>query len=230
VLTIEPEKHDLQSPMGDRREMAQLLAADRLVISQKAKLIELTNQYDIRDAEGGELGYVQEEGQSKLKKVLRFATNVDQFLTHRLAVYDADGTKVLQMTRPRKVFKSRLQVEDGSGRPIGEIVQENVFGKIRFNLVDTNGASLGEIQAENWRAWDFAIVDATGSEVGRIDKKFVGVLKAAFTAADNYIVDIAPSLGGDLRLLTIAAATAVDTALKQDPRGLDASDITDFLG
>ncbi len=210
--------------------MAKLLAADRLVISQKAKLIELTNQYDIRDAEGGELGYVQEEGQSKLKKVLRFATNVDQFLTHRLAVYDADGTKVLQMTRPRKVFKSRLQVEDGSGRPIGEIVQENVFGKIRFNLVDTNGASLGEIQAENWRAWDFAIVDATGSEVGRIDKKFVGVLKAAFTAADNYIVDIAPSLGGDLRLLTIAAATAVDTALKQDPRGLDASDITDFLG
>jgi uncharacterized protein YxjI len=230
VLTIEPEKHDLQSPMGDGRDMAQLLGADRLVISQKAKLIELTNQYDIRDAEGGELGYVQEEGQSKLKKVLRFATNVDQFLTHRLAVYDADGTKVLQMTRPRKVFKSRLQVEDGSGRPIGEIVQENVFGKIRFNLVDTNGASLGEIQAENWRAWDFAIVDATGSEVGRIDKKFVGVLKAAFTAADNYIVDIAPSLGGDLRLLTIAAATAVDTALKQDPRGLDASDITDFLG
>jgi uncharacterized protein YxjI len=230
VLNDGTEKHDPYSRIGDGRDMAQLLAADRLVISQKAKLIELTNQYDIRDADGGELGYVQEEGQSKLKKVLRFASNVDQFLTHRLAVYDADGTKVLQMTRPRKVFKSRLQVEDGTGRPVGEIVQENVFGKIRFNLVDTNGASLGEIRAENWRAWDFAIVDATGSEVGRIDKKFVGVLKAAFTAADNYIVDIAPSLSGDLRLLTIAAATAVDTALKQDPRGLDSADITDFLG
>jgi uncharacterized protein YxjI len=210
--------------------MAQLLTADRLVISQKAKLIELTNQYSIRDAEGGDLGYVEEVGQSKLRKAFRLVTKVDQFMTHRLSVFDADGTKVLQLTRPAKVFKSRLQVEDGAGRSVGEIVQENVFGKIRFNLVNTTGESLGEIRAENWRAWDFAIVDAAGNEVGRIDKKFVGVLKAAFTAADNYIVDIDPALSGDLRLLAIAAAAAVDTALKQDPRGFDVSDVTDFLG
>jgi uncharacterized protein YxjI len=210
--------------------MTQLLAADRLVISQKAKLVELTNQYVIRDPEGGELGYVEEEGQSKVRKAFRFMTNVDQFLTHRLSVYQTDGTKVLQLTRPAKVFKSRLLVEEGSGRSVGEIAQENVFGKIRFNLLDVNGDSLGEIRAENWRAWDFAIVDSAGKEVGRIDKKFVGVLKAVFTDADNYIVDIDPSLTGDLRLLAIAAAAAVDTALKQDPRGFDVSDVTDFLG
>jgi uncharacterized protein YxjI len=205
--------------------MAGLLTADRLVISQKAKLIELTNQYVIHDGEGGELGYVQEEGQSKARKVLRFVTDVDQFLTHRLAIYEVDGTKILQMTRPAKLLKSRLRVQDGAGRPVGEIVQENVFGKIRFNLVSSGGASVGEIKAENWRAWDFAIVDATGTEVARIDKKFVGVLKAVFTAADNYIVDLQTSLRGDLRLLAIAAATAVDTALKQDPRGFDITDV-----
>jgi uncharacterized protein YxjI len=205
--------------------MGRLLAADRLVISQKAKLIELTNQYVIRDAEGGELGCVQEEGQSKARKVLRFVTDVDQFLTHRLSIYETDGTKLLQMTRPAKLFKSHLRVEDGTGRPVGEIVQENVFGKIRFNLVDPGGQSVGEIKAENWRAWDFAIVDAMGAEVARIDKKFVGVLKAAFTAADNYVVDLQPSLTGDLRLLTIAAATAIDTALKQDPRAFDITDV-----
>jgi uncharacterized protein YxjI len=205
--------------------MAGLLTTDRLVISQKAKLIELTNQYVIRDGEGGELGYVQEEGQSKARKVLRFVTDVDQFLTHRLAIYEVDGTKILQMTRPAKLLKSRLQVQDGAGRPVGEIVQENVFGKIRFDLVSSGGASVGEIKAENWRAWDFAIVDATGTEVARIDKKFVGVFKAVFTAADNYIVDLQTSLRGDLRLLAIAAATAVDTALKQDPRGFDITDV-----
>lgn len=204
--------------------MAGLLSADRLVISQKAKLIELTNQYMIRDGEGGELGYVQEEGQSKARKVLRFVTDVDQFLSHRLAIYEVDGTKILQMTRPAKLLKSRLQVQDGGGRPVGEIVQENVFGKIRFNLVSPGGESVGEIKAENWRAWDFAIVNAAGAEVARIDKKFVGVLKAVFTAADNYIVDLQPSLSGDLRLLAVAGATAVDTALKQDPRGFDITD------
>ena len=51
--------------------MTSLLTADRLIVSQKAKLIELTNQYVIRDPDGGELGYVQQEGQSKLRKVAR---------------------------------------------------------------------------------------------------------------------------------------------------------------
>jgi uncharacterized protein YxjI len=211
-------------------EMASLLDTNRLVISQKAKLIEVVNQYEIRDAEGNQIGFIQQEGQSKLRKVLRFATSVDQFLTHRLAIYAADGTKVLQLTRPRKVFKSRLRVDDGTGRPVGEIVQANVFGKIRFDLQGAQGENLGRIHAENWRAWDFAIVDAMGTEVGRIDKKFVGVLKAVFTPADNYVVDINPSLTGDLRLLVLGAAAAVDTALKQDARGLDVTDVGDVLG
>lgn len=158
--------------------MAELLTADRLVVNQKPKLIELVNQYAIRDADGNDLGYIQQEGQGKLRKSFRFLSDVDQFLTHRLAVYDSAGTKVLQLTRPAKVFKSRLQVEDGAGRRVGEIVQQNVFGKILFNLEGVQGETLGQIKAENWRAWDFAIVDQTGREVGRIDKKFVGVVKA----------------------------------------------------
>jgi uncharacterized protein YxjI len=202
-----------------------LLTADKLVVSQKAKVIEIKNQYVIRDAEGNEVGFIEQEGQSKLRKALRFVSDVDQFLTHRLAVYDSGRTKVLELTRPRKFFKSRLHVEDGNGRGVGEIVQKNVFGKIRFDLVGAQGQVMGQIKAENWRAWDFSIVDATGHEVGRIDKKFVGVLKAVFTPADNYVVDIDPALRGDLRLLTIGAAAAVDTALKQDARGFSATDL-----
>lgn len=81
---------------------------------------------------------------------------------------------------------------------------------------------------ENWRAWDFSIVDRNETEIGRIDKKFVGVAKAVFTNADNYVVSLDPQLAGDLRLLVVAAAAAVDTALKQDPRGFDITDIVDF--
>jgi uncharacterized protein YxjI len=208
--------------------MTDLLTAERLVVSQKPKLIEMVNQYTISDAEGNELGRVEQEGQSKVKKALRFLSDVDQFLTHRLGVFDAGGNRVLQLTRPRKLLKSKLQVEDGTGRPVGNIVQNNVFGKIRFDLIGPEGNVLGQIKAENWRAWDFSIVDATDTEVGRIDKKFVGVLKAVFTPADNYVVDISPSLSGNLRLLAIGAALAVDTALKQDSRGFSVTDAIDI--
>ena len=210
--------------------MTALLTTDTLVINQRAKLIELTNQYDIHDADGVELGAIHEQAQSTLRKVVRFTTSVDQFLTHRLAVYDAVEGRVLQVARPAKFVKSRLVVEHGDGRRVGTILQENVFGKIRFALAGEDGRALGQIRAENWRAWDFSIVDRDGTEVARIDKRFVGVLQAAFTTADNYIVHLDPALGGPLRLLAIAAAAAVDTALKQDPRGLDITDIADVTG
>jgi uncharacterized protein YxjI len=209
--------------------MTALLEANTLVVSQKAKLIELTNQYEIHGSDGAELGYVQQEGQSRLRKVARFVSSVDQFLTHRLSIYDSAHTKVLELIRPAKLLKSRINVKDGHGREVGDIVQQNVFGKIRFDLVGAHGENLGQIRAENWRAWDFSIVDRDETEVGRIDKKFVGVMKAVFTAADNYVVDLNAQLEGDLRLLVIAAAAAVDTALKQDARGIDVTDIADFI-
>jgi uncharacterized protein YxjI len=208
--------------------MASLLDAPQLIVNQKAKLVELTNQYLIRDPEGNEIGHVQQEGQSKLKKVMRFTGDLDQFFTHTLSVYDAEGARVLELTRPRKLVKSRLLVKTGDGRTVGQIVQDNVFGKIRFNFVGVNDEVLGRIKAENWRAWDFSIVDATDHEVGRIDKKFVGVLKATFTTGDNYIVDISDEAQGDLRLMALAASVAVDTALKQDARGFSVTDVIDI--
>lgn len=202
--------------------MSDLLSHNKLIVNQKAKLIELTNQYHIRDDQGVDIGWVQQEQQSKLRKVLRFLTSIDQYLTHHLGIYDAAGHKVINLTRPRKIFKSRVIIDQPDGRNVGQIVQKNVFGKIRFDMVGAQGETLGQIRAENWRAWNFAIVDESEREVGRITKKFVGVLKAVFTPADNYIVDIDPSLAGDKRLMVMAAALSVDTALKQDSRGLDA--------
>jgi uncharacterized protein YxjI len=195
--------------------MSKLLEMNRLFVNQKGKLIELTNEFHIRDEDGNDIGFVREEGQSKAKKVLRFVSKVDQFLTHKYGVYDADGTKILDMVRPAKLMKSRVEIYDGGGRKVGDIVQKNVFGKIRFDL-DGSAGNLGQIRAENWRAWNFAIVDAQEKEVARITKKFVGVAKAVFTTADNYIVEIQPEVTGDMRMMVLAAAVGVDTALKQD--------------
>ena len=78
------------------------------------------------------------------------------------------------------------------------------------------GAQLGQINAENWRAWDFAIEDATGQEVGRITKKWAGLLKEGFTTADNYVLEITGQVSDDLRLMMLGSAAGVDLALKQD--------------
>ncbi|UOX99862.1 phospholipid scramblase-related protein [Blastococcus sp. PRF04-17] len=190
-----------------------------LIVSQKTKLVELTNEYAVMDGEGRQIGAVVQVGQSSLKKAVRLLSNLDQFLTHRLEVRDARGP-VLVLTRPAKVMKSRVVVERPDGAPIGEIVQANVFGRIRFDLV-ANGQLVGAIQAENWRAWDFAITDAAGVEVARITKTWEGLARTLFTTADRYVVLVHYRLPEPLGSLVIASALTVDTALKQDDRGLN---------
>ncbi|QTE02201.1 phospholipid scramblase-related protein [Streptomyces cyanogenus] len=189
-----------------------------LVVNQKAKLIELTNEYKVMDQNGREIGSVTQVGQGVLRKILRFVSSLDQFLTHKLEIRDAYGQPQLLLTRPAKIFKSRVVVTRPDGTPVGEIVQKNMIGKINFAMT-ANGQQVGAIKAENWRAWNFAIVDHADNEVARITKTWEGLAKTLFTTADNYVLQIHYQLPEPLLSLVVATALTVDTALKQDARG-----------
>lgn len=189
-----------------------------LVVNQKAKLIEVNNEYAIFDQHGRQLGAVRQVGQSMAKKAIRVLTSYDQFMTHKLQVVDGHGNVLMALTRPAKVLKSRVIVQDHMGNETGQIVQQNAIGKIRFSL-EAGGHTWGSINAENWRAWNFNILDHAGNEIARITKTWEGLAKTMFTTADNYVVQIHRPLEDPLRTLVVAAALGVDTALKQDARG-----------
>ena len=195
-----------------------------LVVNQKVKLIELNNQYSVFDSSGQQIASVNQVGQSTAKKLLRLVSSLDQYLTHKLEISDMKGQVVLRLTRPAKVFKSTVIVSDGADREVGRIVQENMIGKINFSL-QVGQQQIGAIKGENWRAWDFRFEDASGTEVARITKKFEGftrfkIAKTLFTTADNYVLNIHRPLEQPLISLVVAAALSIDTALKQDARGL----------
>ena len=190
-----------------------------LVVNQRPKVIEVTNEYAVYDRNGRQLGSVRQVGQTKAKKVMRVLTSLDQFMTHRLVVEDQEGRPVLELERPAKLFKSTLLVKDPAGGEIGRIVQDNMMGRIRFSL-QSGGHTYGTVNAENWRAWNFSIRDHADAEIARITKTWEGLAKTMFTTADNYVVQIHGPLEDPLRSLVVAAALGVDTALKQDSRGL----------
>jgi uncharacterized protein YxjI len=190
-----------------------------LVVNQKAKIIEINNEYAIYDQHGTQLGAIRQVGQSAAKKAMRLLGSVDQFFTHKLQVVDTQGTVLLALTRPAKVMKSRIIVQDARGADVGEIVQQNMIGKIRFGL-EANGHTYGSVKGENWRAWNFSVQDHEGTEVARITKTWEGLGKTLFTTADNFVVQIHRPLEEPLRSLVVASALAIDTALKQDNRGL----------
>ncbi|MGW7008489.1 phospholipid scramblase-related protein [Streptomyces sp. NPDC054933] len=185
-----------------------------LVVNQKAKLIEMVDEYSVFDQAGHQIGSVAEIGQSAAKKAVRALTKYGQFMTHRLEVRDAHGQPVLYLTRPAKFIKSKMIVQRPDGAQIGEIVQQNAIGKINFAFM-VGDQQIGAIKAENFRAWNFAIVDHTGAEVARITKTWQGLTKAMFTSADNYVLQIHQPLADPLLSMVVGSALTVDTALKQ---------------
>ena len=131
---------------------------------------------------------------------------------------DTAGYPQLVLTRPAKLIKSTVIVTRPDGQEIGRIAQQNAIGKIRFDFETPYGV-IGSIRAENWRAWNFAILEQGGAEVARITKTWEGLAKTMFTTADNYVVQIHRSLAEPLLSMVVASALSVDTALKQDSRG-----------
>lgn len=196
-----------------------ILTEPILVVNQKAKLIELSNQYTVFDQHGTAIAVVNQVGQSTARKVVRLISSLDQFLKTRLDITDSDGRVILRLTRPGKIVKSTVIVSDGDDVELGRIVQQNAIGKINFAL-EAGGERLGSIKAENWRAWNFSITDTADREIARVTKTWEGLAKTMFTTADNYVLQISERPPEPLNSLVVASALSIDTALKQDNRGL----------
>lgn len=187
-----------------------------LVVSQKAKLIEVHNEYAIHDGRGIQIGAVREVGLNTAKKLLRAFTRLDTLLEHTYQIVDMTGAPVLVLSHPSEPFRAGILVEDGSGQEVGRIIQENMVGRIRFRLKAYGRGVVGSLNAENWRAWNFNIQDEHGTEVARITKTWEGLAKAVLTTADNYVVKIAPGVEQPFRTLVVASAVCIDSALKQE--------------
>jgi hypothetical protein len=188
-----------------------------LVVSQKRKPTQLSDEYAVLDGAGRQIGAVVRVGRSRVTKAMRRLPDVEPFLTHRFEVRDTRGP-VLVLTRPARLVRSRVVVQRPDGALIGEVAQVRVLGGTRFDLV-ADGRRVGAIRAESRRAGDFAITDAAGTEVARITKKWEGLARTLFTTADHCVVLVHVRLVEPLASLVLAAALTVDTVLKQDDGG-----------
>ncbi|QIZ35600.1 phospholipid scramblase-related protein [Saccharopolyspora sp. ASAGF58] len=188
-----------------------------LVINQKAKLIEVANEYAVYDQHGRQLGSVMQVGQSGAQKALRMLTKLDSLMTVTLEIRDITGRPVLVLTRPATMWKGTVHVQRPDQSPVGDIKLTNVWGKARFDF-EVNGQRIGGLHAENLRAWDIKVLDHADAEIGRITKTWQGLAKAAFTTADNYVLQIHRPLADPLLSMVVASALTVDTILSQNQR------------
>ncbi len=185
--------------------------ANELFVVQRRELAELfgfetRNKYSIELGDT-QLAFAAEQGKGGLAFLAR------QFFGHwrrfEVAFFDSLRSPLMRATQPFRWFFQRLEVALESGRPLGALQQR--FGLLhkRFDVLDPSGRVSMQVASPFWRPWTFSF-QRDGREVARIEKKWSGLLREAFTDSDRFRIAFIEPLGLDDRLLLLAAAIFVD--------------------
>ena len=197
-----------------------LLDGQAIGVRQRRKFFEMRNQYDLIDESGTTVGVIEQVGQSPFTFLARLFSDLDLMLPVTLAVKDASGTTVLQLHKAW--FRLQVDATDPTtaGR-VGSVRKRLRLGKASFDVTAPDGRLVGRLEAKNWRARDFALVDAQGGELGRVTKQWRGLLTEFATDADSYAITFPPGTDTTTRRLMLAAALSVDLTMKQKDYNLD---------
>jgi uncharacterized protein YxjI len=193
----------------------------RLVVRQKKNWgeiltgFEAQSRYDVCDERGQVVGQVGESTSGFLATVGRWIMKGRRPFSLEIV---SGAARVLRLERPWFWFWSTLQVTDGQGRTVGTIEQR--FGlRRRFEVLDGAGRTLGWIIGPLLKPWTFVVHEGSddGPEIGRVEKKWSGLMKEMFTDADNFLVTLPH--GSPLRELVLASALLIDFCYFENEEG-----------
>lgn len=182
-------------------------------IDEKVNFFKFENSYKIYDENARQIGNIKQKLTAG-QKVLRLLLN-KAMLPFLLEIKDANEMLQASITRGWTFFMSKIVIHDANGRAIAHVNQKFKFFKPTFRIFDTNGLQIAEISGD-WKAWNFVIKDASGNQIGTINKKWAGAVKEIFTTADKYNVNIEPKFSNnENKIAILASAITIDMVLKE---------------
>ncbi len=195
--------------------MDELLNRNLFLVKEHVALFKAANNFDIHDAQTGEIILeCREDKLGALTKLLRF-TDYKRMTPFHLEIRKPDGTVLLSVTRGVSIFLSKVDVLDESGMRIGGFQQKlfSIGGK--FDVLDASDAPICTLKGK-WTGWNFRF-ERDGVELAQVAKKWAGIGKELFTSADNYVLSISESVRRDdpARPLILAAVMCIDMVLKE---------------
>jgi len=191
--------------------MDPLFAHPELIVVQRRELLELLgmetrNKYELRAGPGEPVGFAAEQSSGLLGGLARmFFGHWRAFEIH---VFDAQRQLVLRAFHPFRFFFQRLEVSAADGRYLGAVQQRFGLLSKRFDVEDASGRVVLEMRSGLLSPWTYPFFRGP-EEVGRVEKKWGGLLREAFTDADSFRVAFGTATG-DERALLLAASIFVD--------------------
>jgi uncharacterized protein YxjI len=195
--------------------MHEVLSRNVFLIKEHVGAFKAANNYDIYDAESGDVVlHCREPNLGVITRILRF-TDYKRFTPFDVHVTTPDGSQVLRAERGAAFLRSHVTVKDEAEQKLGSFRQRILSIGGAFEVLDEDDQTLCELKGK-WTGWDFRFV-AGAHELAHVTKKWAGVGKELFTSADNYVLEISPAVPADsaVRQLILSAVLCIDMVLKE---------------
>jgi uncharacterized protein YxjI len=166
--------------------------------------IETKNKYVVKDLGGQELFYAAEVGGSTLGRLV-----LRSMRSFTIDVLRTDGSVAFRLVRPFRIYFHKVDMFDASGARLGTIQRRWSLLRRIYSVLDAGGSQAFQLFGPLLHPWTFQI-RRDGHEVGRITKKWSGLFKEAFTAADNFGVTFPSSLELPHKALLLGAVFLID--------------------
>lgn len=115
----------------------------------------------------------------------------------------------MRLHRRWRWFFPFMDVHDGGDQPVASLEAQWAWFQRRYTVRDAQGTTLGEIVGPFFKPWTFELT-VGGRVIGHIKKKWSGLLKEAFSDADNFEVEFAADVDPRWKALSLAAAVLID--------------------
>lgn len=189
--------------------MEKLKNADSLLVRQQKEWGEIVtgfearNRYSVQDQSGAQVYFAAEEGSLMLRLLLKA---LRPFSLH---VLSAEGKEVLRADKPFRFYFHEMSVRTPDGRLLGGVRREFALLERVFTVMDSQGTEVYTISGPFLHPWTFKVL-LGGAEAGKILKNWSGMLKEAFTDADNFSVEFPAGADADRKALLLAALFLID--------------------
>ncbi len=195
--------------------MNPILNKNLFFVKEHRGIFKSANNYDIFDPNTQQMMMTcREEKLGMFTKIFRF-TDYKRATPFDIEIKTADGSKVVTVKRGISIFLSNVEVFDENNVLVGRFKQKffSIGGK--FDVLDTSDNVVCSLKGK-WTSWNFDFSQGD-VKLAHVAKKWSGIGRELFTSADNYMLEIAPSVpqNDPVRLLILAAVMCIDMVLKE---------------
>lgn len=182
---------------------------------------ETRNKYKILDENLKPLAFAAEQSTGLLGTIIR------QFLGHwrsfKVVIYNENREEEYLLDFPFRWFFKTLFLSDIRGNRIGYLQQRFAIFRKKFDVYDQRGHLIAKINSSFFKFWTFEFFDGNRS-LGKIQKKWSGVLGEFFTDKDNFIISYKdPNLNHEVKVLMVATCLMVDIIYFENNQGSNKS-------